>query len=253
MGFYNYSTGEVIDFKSRCGERFDGYFDRVKSFEWFAPDMQNTEWYIQQKIGNNEEGFFDFSKNMIDVGAYIGIYRWNLPFKKAWLFEPNRESYMYCCANAVLRKMVDGTFIYNECLSNKREVVSFNGFECVGRDLEGSGVSNHVYFDKNVFLVTRLLDDFISCFENIGFVKVDCEGMDWRVLDGAEKTLKLFGYPPILFENWMDDETYPRYLNESAEARKERNKRIRWVLEEKYGYNIHWRWGNHETHLAVCE
>ena len=253
MGFYNYSTGEIINFGDRINRDFDGYFDRMSSFSWFAPDMQNGEWDVQQKISVNEDRYFDFSKNMIDVGAYIGIYRWNLRFQKAWLFEPNKESFMYCCANAILRKHVHDTFIYNECLSNKREVVSFNGYECVSDDLKGSGDTNHVYFEKNVELVTKRLDDFLSEFDNIGFIKVDCEGMDWKVIDGAEKTIRLFNNPPILFENWMDDGTYPSGLNESDEARISRNKNIRRVLEEKHGYKILWRWGDHETHLAIHE
>ena len=255
MVFYDFSRNEVIDLGINTQIYPGCYFDRAGNVTLTRErNCQNNEWYIQQKINDNSDGYFDFTKNMIDVGAYIGIYRWNLPFNKAWLFEPNRESYMYCCANAVLHNLVDNTFIYNEILSNRHETIEVNGYEGVRDDMGGAKGMNGMfaYLNDNTTMISKTLDDFLPVFDNIGFIKVDCEGMDWKVIEGGRKTIELFGYPPILFENWppRDDPQYPGWLNESEFGEDERNTNIRRVLKDM-GYEILWGWGNIETHLAI--
>lgn len=255
MVLFDFSKNEIIDVGEMSNQYSGCYFDRGNNaYLCKSQGCQNHEWYIQQKIAINQENYFDFSKNMIDVGAYIGIYRWNLPFQKAWLFEPNRESYMYCCANAVLHNRVEDTFIYNEILSRTHEVIRFNGYESVTENMAGA---KHMkgqlfYLNDDAIMISKTLDDFLPDFDNVGFIKIDCEGMDWKVIDGGRKTIKYFDYPPILFENWpsQDHPRYPVWLNESGDAAQERNKNIRMVLED-LGYNILWEWGDFETHLAI--
>lgn len=263
MCMYDFSKNTVIH-EGSAAEAYHGcYFDRWNNISIRVGIHQNPEWEIHQKIIENQDGYFDFSKNMIDVGAYIGIYKWNLPFQKGWLFEPNKESYYYCIANALLHSQVEETFIYNELISNTHEEVRFNGYdgmqhqemENVLKDID----SIFYYKDPNI-IMTHTLDDHLDEFENIGFIKTDCEGMDWKVLDGAENTIKKFDYPPILFENWPDYTKIggvgPDVINrETSEEIKEREYNIRRVLCEKYGYEILWNWaGNHpDTHLAIKE
>lgn len=59
------------------------------------------------KINRNEDGYFDFSKSIIDVGADLGEYCWLTRFAHAYAFEPNKESAFALCANALLRGKVD--------------------------------------------------------------------------------------------------------------------------------------------------
>lgn len=255
MVFFDYSTGEVSDLGNKTANYNGCYFDREVIVNMNAGNgCQNAEWYVQQKITDNREGYFDFSKNMIDVGAYVGIYRWNLPFRKAWLFEPNKESYMYCCANAVLHGRVWDTFIYNEMLSDIHETVRFNGYEGIGEGMGGAvGIPGQFsYLESNIDMDTRTLDDHLEEFENIGFIKIDCEGMDWKVIRGGKETIMKSGYPPILFENWPDRNhpNYPYWLGETEEHAAKRNENIRRVLGE-LGYEILWEWGDFSTHLAI--
>lgn len=252
--YYNHKLKSIIDLGKIEKNCPGGYLTRcTDAGTMLRTDVQGPEHMIFDKIRDNKEGYFDFSKNMIDIGAYMGIYRWVLPFQKAWLFEGSRESYMYCCANAVLHGRVKDTFIYNTVLSNNHEPVVFNGFEVV-EDNRGARFNRWgIDYSTCGFREDRsmILDDFCELFDNVGFIKVDCEGMDWKILDGAENTIINAGYPPILFENWDDNNPYIGWVGESEEQRKERNLRIRWVLKVKYGYHILWNWGDHETHLAI--
>lgn len=261
--FYDYSMGMVIPLH-KFVERYGGcYMDIRDSAErCLACDHQNPEWDIQQKIAGNADGIFDFSKNMIDAGAYIGIYRWNLPFRKAWLFEPNREFYMLCCANAVLHGRAYDTFVYNELLSDGHYEVDFNGYDGMENkrfaEAVREGMAAGYYHMRR--MRTSMIDDRVDEYEDIGFIKVDCEGMDWRVISGARKTILRFGRPPILFENWPDyfGDTSPRGFGpgqdnrETLEAAGERNTMIRETLRD-LGYDILWEWAprHRDTHLAV--
>lgn len=262
IAFWDYSRGNIIPIGSMTEEYPGCYLDREEIVNrCYNNGHQNPEWDIQQKIKDNEDGYFDFSKNMIDVGAYIGIYRWDLPFKKAWLFEPNVQSYMLCCANTVLHNMMDSTYVYCELLSNIHEEVAFNGYDGLDHKefqkyVEDIGDWN-LYYEKPTMMRTTTLDDHIDEFENVGFIKTDCEGMDWKVLDGGRKTIEKLGYPPILFENWpeYDDNNYygPGWNNHETEDEiNTRNTKIREVLSE-LGYEILWQWvpSHPDTHLAI--
>lgn len=260
--FYDYSIRLIIPLDKYVDHYGGCYMDIESSAAGcLSRNQQNPEWDIQQKITRNEDGFFDFSKNMIDAGAYIGIYRWNLPFGKAWLFEPNREFYMLCCANAAIHGRAYDTFVYNELLSDGHYDVEFNGYD----GLENAGFAGAVKdgltadFYHMRRMRTTTIDDHIDEYEDVGFIKVDCEGMDWRVISGARETILKFGHPPVLFENWPDyfgDDNCRfgpgRDNKETREAAAERNAKIREVLDG-LGYNVLWEWvpRHKDTHLAV--
>ena len=180
------------------------------------------------RICFNEDGYFDFDKTIVDIGADLGEYCWLTPFKKAVAFEPNKESVFALCANALLHDCVDKIDVHECFLSSADGAdIRFNGF-------------NSVAVDENTpFVKTRTLDSFN--ITNIGLIKLDVEMHEYEVLLGSVKTLENNGFPPIVFECFdvgrfdMPQELHDNIFN---------------FLESR-GYVIHKYWINADTHLAV--
>jgi FkbM family methyltransferase len=192
-------------------------------------------WEIQiiHKISRNEESFFDFSKGMIDIGAGFGEYSWILPFKFSHAFEPCRQALYIMHTNLVTHEKIYHTTTYEVGLSDKEETVYFDGFNT------DAGNAENYDSEKAKPLQVKTLDSF--GFENIGFIKIDIEGMEEKALRGGLETIKSNGYPPILFECW------PIGYNTMTQ---EKHDSLYKFLEE-LGYTIYERWGDYETHLAV--
>ena len=189
-------------------------------------------WGIK-KVFENEEGFFDFNKNLVDIGAGLGEYSYYLPFNHAYAFEPNKTMLYKMHANLVLFDKVYDVDTFNYMLSDKHEIVKFDGF------YNEAGGQEDYNKDISVDCHTKILDDFN--IENVGLIKVDVEGMEEKVLRGGIGTIIRNNYPPILFECWdvgsygMTQEKHDSlfgYLN-------------------SLGYEILEYWVDFETHLAI--
>lgn len=196
------------------------------------PEIYCWEVWAIQKIGLNEEGYFDFSKNILDIGAGLGEYCWALPFKHAYAFEPNKTTEYLIHANLVMRDKVNDVETFGYLLSDKVEDVKFDGFGCE------LGV-NMIDANNTRVVQTHILDEFE--LDNIGLIKIDVEGMEEKVLRGGIGTIARNNYPPILFECW-DAET----ANMTQEKRDSLFNFLKGL-----GYEILEYWGDWETHLAV--
>ena len=119
-------------------------------------------------------------------------------------------------------------------MSDINEEINYNGFET-----EYSNVDNFEdYF--HMITPTSVLDTYDD-INNVGFIKIDVEGMEEKVLRGSIQIIKNNNYPPILFELWpvgyhnMTEEKHQSLVNFFTEL----------------GYNIIWKYGQFDTHLAI--
>lgn len=204
----------------------------IKSMESY-PIARCWEIWIIEKIKNNKDGFFDFSKNIIDIGAGLGEYCWNLPFNHAYAFDPNKSMIYKIHANAVLHDKVNEIDTYQCLLSDKVENVNFDGFL--------TDIGGHSCYDNDIATTERstILDKFN--LNNIGLIKIDVEGMEEKVLRGGIGTIIRNNYPPILFECW--DVDYSGMTQEKHDSL------FNYLTE--LGYDILEYWGDFETHLAI--
>jgi FkbM family methyltransferase len=164
-----------------------------------TPEQNIIQW-CGPTYGNKDKLF-------IDIGAHVGSYSWMLAsyFKHTHAFEPNRRVYNCMCANIYLKKLSEYITTHCNGLSDKSGTMTYydrsgdgggNGFSITKLDDE-SGVGCTDYTNE---LVVKKLDDYN--FNDIGFIKIDVEGHEISVLDGAIETIKRNDYPPILFESW---------------------------------------------------
>lgn len=178
----------------------------------FLIDSQNT---LDQTLKSNNgiynrlmESLFDESDTnsvAIDVGANAGY--WTLPMARRFLrvlsFEPDSEMFQKLSQNLKqnpeLSEKVD-TFS-NACSSESGQI-SLNIRRAIDDDsLENSGLSSIVIANRStshVIVKAVTLSDVRSEFiEKIGFVKIDVEGAESLVLEGARRVIEMD--KPIFF------------------------------------------------------
>lgn len=121
-------------------------------------------------------------RNAIDVGGHIGLWSWqmSLDFRHAWAFEPMPDH--RACYNLNMASRSNWT-LYENALGEEEQWIhvrtrTVGSSGDTGVDLNGKG--------ERVFMVT--LDEFE--FNEVDFLKVDCEGFEVFVLKGAIETLK---------------------------------------------------------------
>ncbi len=179
------------------------------------------------RICLNEDGYFDFSKSIVDIGADLGEYCWLTHFAHSYACEPNKVRAAMLRVNALMHDKLDSLDVFECLLSSEEKEIPFNGF-------------NSVVYDENTpRLMSKTLDSFN--LKNIGLIKIDVEMHEYEVLLGAEHTIISNDYPPIVFECFdvgvfgMQQELYDNIFN---------------FLKE-HGYTVHKYWVNKYTHLAI--
>ena len=201
---------------------------------------------IITKINLNKENYFDFNKAIIDIGAFVGVYSIRTFFKKGYVFEPNKTHIVFSEINLMMHNKFNDFKCYNVLLSDKNEMVKYDGFSnehTFAEPLEN--ISNN-YSDIKL-VKSHILDEY-NC-EDVGLIKIDVEGMEEKVLFGGVGTIIRNNYPPILFECW---EPNYEYINVKYNMTQEKHDSLQQFLES-LGYKILWKWGDFETHLAIHE
>lgn len=151
---------------------------------------------------------------IIDVGANIGTYAtWvskGYPKGKIYCFEPQRIVFQMLCGNMAINN-IDNVYAYNCALSHKEGLIEFaepdystlNNFGSFSLIKQSVTVTQDKY-SVDVFT----LDNFVKKhrLDRVDFIKIDCEGMDLAVLQGAEQIIKTC-HPGIIIEyktDWSD-------------------------------------------------
>lgn len=220
--------------------------DKTEEYCWIGNDALAkidcheryfAEMDIVNKIKENKEGYFDFSKNLVDIGACYGAYSVLLDFNHNYAFEPNKKFVCLIYANMYIKDKYDNTDVYNCLLSDTEGVINYNGFCCEGSNSPDE--SRIDFYGEMRETKTRNLDSFD--LNNIGLIKIDVEGFEEKVLRGGIGTLIRNNYPPILFECWNVG-----FFNMTEERRNSLFKFLK-----SLGYEILEYWGDFETHLAI--
>lgn len=135
----------------------------------------------------------------IDIGANIGQHTLYASYfcKHVYAFEPINRLYMQC-VESIFKNNILNVSMYNYGLGNKTEELPIysNG---------SSMASSSVYATKNKTFIQhiriRRFDDIYQAvgIERADMMKIDVEGFEWEVLQGAQKFIQRFK-PKILME-----------------------------------------------------
>ena len=194
---------------------------RFKDFEFLIkkiiPENYLLKKRLKRAINKNYEKelsiigrFADKSKDAIDIGVYRGVYSYKLAqnFNLVHSFEPNPLLYPYLNKN--LKKIISNINLYNLALSDtngetklKLPLRSKSFFKTNIEELYQLGAASihpNNQFDnfKEVIVKMRKLDD-IKINNKIGFMKIDVEGHELEVIDGAKNTI-VNNMPVLLIE-----------------------------------------------------
>jgi FkbM family methyltransferase len=140
----------------------------------------------------------------VDVGCHKGLFlRWMMELATDgtfYAFEPLPELYKNLTASFPFPHVK----IFNLALSNKPGIVSFNH---VISNPGYSGLLKRRYdrpneTDCTISVSTDLLDSVIDQADHVDFIKIDVEGAEYQVLQGAVNTIKKCR-PIILFEHGL--------------------------------------------------
>ena len=195
------------------------------------------------------ENFVRGDKAFIDIGSHIGGYAVQAASKAAHVhaFECFPVSFHYLCANIALQGVHFSVQAHQVALSNKEGVAMCQNRTTIQADGGGNGL---VRFPRDeqlgvstVQVPTRTLDSY--GLTNVGFIKIDVEGHEKEVLEGAVETLKANQYPPFLFESWYPDS------NEDHLIPRGKLREDLFAYITSLGYKIHAVQGYHEIFLAV--
>lgn len=198
---------------------------------------------IISQMWENKYGWFDFSKNMIDIGGGAGEYPTFLNFKHSYIFEPNKEKQYLIGANLLSYDKVYSSDIIPYALSDNPGTRTFNGWS------ENDEDTHQCRDESNKQIVEfRTLDSFN--LENIGFIKVDIEGFEYNALHSGIGTIVGNNFPPILTEIWdvgwikntYDKETADFYIN---------NQRKLFNMLQTLGYVKIEGFGNFQTFFFI--
>tara|TARA_R110000803_G_scaffold117669_3_gene186188 strand:+ start:451 stop:1092 length:642 start_codon:yes stop_codon:yes gene_type:complete len=146
----------------------------------------------EKKITNIFHQYITHDSVVVDCGTYIGSHSLSMSnlAKKVIGFEPQPLIFK-CLTQTIDKQNIKNIKLYNIALSNKQG----NTFIMTNNDGDASleGIRDNKF--KHKFPIkTNTLDNIIN--EKIDLIKIDVEGHEWEMLEGASETITK--YRPII-------------------------------------------------------
>lgn len=154
---------------------------------------------------------------VLDIGANIGTY--SIPLSKKFpdfffcTFEPIKFIHDVLEKNVKINN-IPNIKLFNIALSNESKFDLIYrlphfcgniGANSLNQNIAKMRLKEYIKIEPKLepeLIEMKKLDDLK--LNNIQMIKIDVEGFELKVLEGAVKTLKRNKYPPIMYETWQD-------------------------------------------------
>ena len=222
----------------------------------YANDLIGTEIYLngifEKDILELLVNFFteigvDEKTLAIDIGANIGNHSLYFSefFSKVISFEANPHTYKLLEYNASYTPNIE---TYNIGIGDKEEQLTL--YENPNNYGNSSMVIHHKY-GLEVLIDIKPLDNILIDSEPIGLIKIDVEGMEYNVLNGAKNIIKN-NQPIIVFEQHKSEFLENENETLSTKFLKEQGYMICWVESVKKSFGIlEWFFGKVDSKRIV--
>jgi len=173
----------VLELEKKEGLSFGDYMDILSSY---YQSILSNQYNISSKNING--------KIVVDCGSShgeFGIFCMKLGAKKVYSFEPVTGTYKILVNNIKLNNLNSKVVPIKKALGDKNEKlrIYFNRAGDTGAYIPEDKVDKKQNVNTEIVEVIKL-DDFIKDSEKIGFIKIDSEGYEEKVLKGASGIIK---------------------------------------------------------------
>ena len=181
--------------------------DKLKGWKLFPDDLlfrcpEQRKFQLQHLLQMPKNSSF------LDIGAHYGdtvctyaIYAKNHDRNdiKFFAFEPNKDKCDYISSISKLNNL--NIQIFNNCVGNNHNKVSIQS-----DDINSTSSASSFEENFNGEISTIKLDDIKNVIEPIGYMHIDVEGWEPKVLNGAHSILANIDNKMILFMECWDNE-----------------------------------------------
>lgn len=160
-------------------------------------DRNITPWIImgghwERNVGNVLLDYISLGMNVLDVGANMGYYTVKFaskvgPTGRCLSFEPNPEVYSVCLENIKINGLSGNTSLYTFALGDQEGVAVLTRSNS---NMASANLIGEQNADYSVKVDVKRLDDVIPQNLVVDMIKLDAEGYEKKILDGAIKTLR---------------------------------------------------------------
>ena len=159
----------------------DGVFEKKELETFFS-------WLNSLAISTKESVCIDIGANIGNHSLYFSDY-----YRKVYSFEPSAKIFNVLSLNS---KLVDNIQCFNFGCSNEDKTTLLYS---ISTNRGGSFISSEEKEGETEKIEVKTLDATLQDIDNVGLIKIDVEGHEYEVLEGAEKTIR-DNMPIILFE-----------------------------------------------------
>jgi FkbM family methyltransferase len=170
--------------------------------------------------------------NVLDIGAFIGTHTLALADisskgrGKVYSFEPQPWAFN-TIKSSIRKNKIKNVKVYNVALSNKSGSIKFCSDNTGGSTICTEKNKSINSWNSNYNVKLKPLDSYN--FKNISIMKIDVEGHEISVLEGALKTIQR-NKPKILIEVW----NRPKRQKEFMDFMKKINYKVKKISGEDY-------------------